>query len=99
MQHIRHYFSLHVSTRHTFCFYIIYLELGFDKIYVAVLNYLKVSQPQNFDIFFIALLKYSNVYEYFDVKMSNIRAREVDEFSAENGVSPAKYFRCHVLCL
>ena len=73
MQHIRHYFSLHVSTRHTFCFYIIYLELWFDNIYVAVLSYLKVSLPKKkFDIFFIALLKYSNFYEYFDVKMTAI---------------------------
>ena len=30
---------------------------------------------------FIALLKYSNAYEYFDVYMSNIRAREMDEFA------------------
>ena len=43
--------------------------------------HLKCHCHENFDIFFIALLKYSNVYEYFDVYMSNIRAREVDEFS------------------
>ena len=54
---IHHYFSLHVSTRHTFCFYIIYLELGFDKIYVAVLSYLKVSQPQKFRYLFYCFIE------------------------------------------
>ena len=43
-------------------------------------NILKCYCHEIFDIFFIALVRYSNVYEYFDVQMSNIRAREVDEF-------------------